>query len=343
MSKNSIKVLIAGIGGASLGTEILKSLTVTKRYQIFGCDISEHAYGHYQPQFTETFLIDKKKYAEKILEICVKRNIQAVIPGGEEPLLLLINFIKEFQKEEIHLATNSPEVVALCSDKKKLFHALKNYSFRIPNTISVEKIEDFKEFSFPCIIKPSLESGGSRFVFIASNNEEAKVYFRYLINNNQQPIVQEYIPADNGEFTVGVLSSIEGNIIGSIAMKRIFNAKLSVSVKTNSGLISSGYSQGLIDDFTDIREQSETIAKTIRSKGPINIQGRLLGKTFIPFEINPRFSASTFLRTMSGFNEIDIHLRSVLNGEIIKQGPIKSGFYLRSLDEIFVEKGKVKN
>ena len=60
-------VLIAGIGGASLGTEILKSLILAGDYNIYGCDISEYAYGHYQPGFVKTFLVDRENYIKLIL------------------------------------------------------------------------------------------------------------------------------------------------------------------------------------------------------------------------------------------------------------------------------------
>ena len=46
---NRLKVMIAGVGGASLGTEILKSLKITNRYDIFGCDISPTAYPQRNP------------------------------------------------------------------------------------------------------------------------------------------------------------------------------------------------------------------------------------------------------------------------------------------------------
>ena len=63
MSKESrimIKVMIAGIGGASLGTEILKSLVLAGNYKVFGCDISSTAYGLYDEDFEKTLDINLK-------------------------------------------------------------------------------------------------------------------------------------------------------------------------------------------------------------------------------------------------------------------------------------------
>jgi carbamoyl-phosphate synthase large subunit len=61
-----------------------------------------------------------------------------------------------------------------------------------------------------------------------------------------------------------------------------------------------------------VRAKAEAIAQALGSVGPLNIQGRLDSGEFVPFEINPRFSGTTPMRAMAGFNEpellIDWHL-----------------------------------
>ena len=101
-------------------------------------------------------------------------------------------------------------------------------------------------------------------------------------------------------------------------------------------MISSGYSQGLIDDFPDVRFTAERIALGVGSRGPMNIQGRVRDGVFVPFEINPRFSASVYLRALAGFNEVAIYLDFLLHGLEPKPCEIRSGWYLRSLSEIVV-------
>jgi carbamoyl-phosphate synthase large subunit len=345
MSYNQIPVLIAGIGGASLGTEIFKCLKMTGRYAVYGCDISEYAYGHYQGGFEKTFLIKREGYVESIREICLSYGIKAIIPGGEEPLGLLGPLSSEFETMGVHIAANSPEVIAICSNKEELFKKLGELDITIPKTVVIKEYNDFgqlEDMPYPCIIKPATCTGGSRLVFLAESSEEVKVYINLLQLNHCTALVQEYIPLDGGEFTVGVLSLPDGSLVGSIAMQRFFNAKLSVSLKTKTGLISSGYSQGLIDEFSEIRSQAERIAQALGSTGPMNIQGRIHNGQLIPFEINPRLSASTYLRALAGFNEVDIYLSHVfLNGkQTVPQ--IQPGYYLRSLSEIYVPKEGLK-
>lgn len=336
-----INVLITGIAGASLGTEILKCLQLAKNYCIFGCDISNLAFGHYQEGFKETFVADPNNYVESVIDICKKNDIKYIIPGGEQPMTILGNSSELIKGNGITLVSNSQGIINKFSDKEETFKTLANLGFSIPLTIRVKTINDLNEMVFPCIVKPAKDSGGSSFVFLAGNKEEAWIYAEYLIKNNKIPLLQEYIDEKDGEFTVGVLSLPNEHIVGSIALRRTFNSKLSIFSKTATGLISSGYSQGLIDKFPDICKAAENIAKKIKSVGPINIQGRIKNGIFVPFEINPRFSASTYLRAMASFNEIDIYLKYLIDGSINYPSEIKYGYYMRSFSEIFVNRGDI--
>jgi carbamoyl-phosphate synthase large subunit len=342
MKHKKNRVLIAGIGGASLGTEVLKSLILAGRYEIYGADISPLAFGHYQEGFKETFLIDRNDYVQHIKTVCVNNKIEVIVPGGEQPMTLLGPYKLEFESLGIKMAFNSAEVISLCSNKDRLFEYLQQGDTRLPKTIKACHVDDLGDFPCPCVIKPAAGSGGSAMVFLASTRDEALQYLGYVLNNTPVAVVQEYIPVDEGEFTIGVLSLPNGRLYGSIALKRIFNSKLSVLANTKTGLISSGYSQGLIDDFPDLCQQAEHISKAINSVGPVNIQARVRNGILLPFEINPRFSASTYLRALAGFNEIDIFLQYILNGIEIDFPNIRPGYYLRSLDEVYVPLDKVR-
>jgi carbamoyl-phosphate synthase large subunit len=177
---------------------------------------------------------------------------------------------------------------------------------------------------------------------MALNPAEIALYVEHILCNGCTALVQDYIGLDEGEFTVGVLSLPNGRLVGSLAMQRLFNAKLSVLVSTPAGLISSGSSQGLIDDFLAVRVQAEKIAQALGSVGPVNVQGRVRDGVLVPFEVNPRFSASTYLRTMAGFNEIDLYLQNVLYGTDPQVGPIRPGYYMRSFAEQYVPKEAIK-
>jgi len=335
-------VLIAGVGGASLGTEIFKSLRHSRNYNVFGADISPYAYGLYQEGFVKTYVVDRKKYVQNILDICKKEKIDAIIPGGEEPLQLLCNHKDLFAKEGVLLAINSKKVIELCTDKIETFDYLSNQGIPVPITKLIDDVKDLNSLDYPCIIKPSTGSGGSVFAYLAEDAEEALLYISYLKKRGIKAVTQEYIPDDEGEYTVGVLSLPNAKLVGSIALKRFFNSKLSYLLKYDDRIISSGYSQGLIDDFKNVRMQAEEFALKINNCGPLNIQGRLKNGVFYPFELNARFSASTYLRAMAGFNEVDIFLQFIFEHKYTVPKNIKYGYYFRSLEEKYISYEEIK-
>ncbi len=332
----SCKVLIAGIGGASLGTEILKCLVDAGGYRIFGCDISELAFGHYGEGFEKTYLADRDRYVDSLLQICGKVQPQIVVPGAEQPTVLLADAAARFEEQGIRLAINSPDVIKTCSDKAACFRKLDELGIPTPRTVTYSSQSSLDGLSFPAIVKPSTGSGGSDLVMLATDAAEAELYADFLTKNGRTAVIQEYIPEDEGEFTVGVLSSMDRVVAGSVALKRTFQSKLTVASRSSGGLVSSGYSQGLVDDFPEVRASCEDIAAALGSAGPLNVQGRCRNGQFLPFEINPRFSASVYLRALAGVNEIDAYIRSVVYGESIRLPKARTGYVLRSLDEVFV-------
>lgn len=336
------KVMIAGIGGASLGTEISKCLALTKKYEIFGCDISSTAYGLYDDVFIQTYSVVRENYVFDVLGLCQDVGVKWIIPGGEQPNALLGAAAELFLQKGIRVVTNDTATVELFSDKKATFNKLLNSRISIPITRELTNAADLNFVGLPCIVKPATGTGGSASVFFAVNIDEAMIYAEFIRRNGSTPIAQEYIDDNEGEFTIGVLSLPDSQVVGSIALRRVLDAKLSVAYRGRGGVISSGYSQGYIDEYSDLCKQAEHIADAIQSRGPINIQGRVRDGILMPFEINPRFSASTYLRALAGFNEIDILLEYLKTGDIPILAPIKPGWYLRSLTENYVAKESVK-
>ena len=326
-----MRVMIAGLAGASLGTEIVKCLEATGQYDIFGCDISPLAYGMYSMKINQSFVVDIATYIDSIIGICKQNNIQFLVPGGEQPMVLLAASYSRIKESGINLVCNTNEIVKLFSDKKATFEFLRENGFSIPKTISIENgdISIIDEISFPCIVKPSSGTGGSDSVFLATSKDECVLYSELLMRNNRPVLIQEYIDLDEGEFTIGVLSDTNSNIISSVAMQRIFNSKLSVSYKGKKGLISSGYSQGLISDFPELRRQAEAIAIAADSRGPLNIQGRVKNGILIPFEINPRFSSTVLFRHLLGFKDVIWAIESKMEDKIDAYSPpnVGSTFY----------------
>lgn len=335
------RVLVAGAGGASLGTEALKALALTGRYEVVMADVSPMAFGLYQPEATVGHVLRLQSYIDELIACCQRERVQFVLPGAEATLKLINGSRQRLLAAGITPVLNRSEVIRACSDKSITFETLKKLGIPVPQTRVLTRAEDLDDFPVPCVIKPVTETGGSAMVSAASTRAEALMFAKWIWKAGLKAIAQEYLPPDLGEFTVGVLRF--GSWIGSIAMKRAFPCKLSYLLKTEQFIISSGYSQGLIDAFPEVCAQAEYIASALDSYGPLNIQGRFVNGTFYPFEINPRFSATTYLRAMAGFTEIEIFLDHLAGDAIPAKPEIRRGYYLRSLAEMFVPVERIGN
>lgn len=334
------RILVAGAGGASLGSEILKALALTGRYEVVVADVSPLAYGLYQPEAAGGHVLRLQHYIPNLIACCQREGAQLLLPGAEATLRLISDSRQSFLDAGIIPVMNKPEIIRACSDKSITFDSLKKLGIPVPRTRVLTCAEDLEDFPTPCIIKPATETGGSALVSPAGTHAEALLYAQWIWKAGLKAIAQEYLPHTGGEFTVGVLRF--DSWIASIAMRREFPCKLSYLVKTQHFLISSGYSQGFIDAFPEVCSQAERIAAALDSYGPLNIQGRLVNGVFYPFEINPRFSATTHLRAMAGFPEIEIFLDHLAGGEPPPKPQIRPGYYLRSLAEMYVPTEEIK-
>jgi len=347
MTKDRVRVLITGVGGGSVGLQIMKALRLSEiPYHICGTDMSKLSLG--LPKADKGYVVPPaihSEYIPKILDICTHEEIQVIFPGSEPELKVFSENREIFENRSIFLAVNSPEVIDISMDKKQTFSFLKNLDIPIPKTKAIETIEDLNDIDFlPVIIKPYIGSGGSNNTFIAQDREELIFFCEYILKYGRKPLVQQYIGSHDNEYTVGVLSDREGNIISVVAIKRFILTALSNRLKIQSLhnkneilAISSGISQGEVVNDIGVMDQCREIALKIRSKGPINIQCRFVNNKVYPFEINPRFSGTTYMRTLAGVNEPDLIIRKCVLNEDIKENIVaKPGVAIRGLEEMFI-------
>lgn len=350
---DKISVLVTGVGGGGNGEQIIKALRMAENnYEIIGCDISPYSKGlkcvdipYVVPRANDP------TYLETLLSICKKHGVKALFPGSEPELLFLSRNREKILEEKIFLPVNPESVIETCMNKSKTFEFFEKNDFLFPKTKLLRTLNDARAWNiFPAILKPSVGSGGSAHTYIAQNQDELTMLSKYMLEGNICPeiVIQEYVGTPDSEYTVGILFDMDGNLINSIAVKRDLSSALSrrVSVPnrteyTDLGpnlVISSGISQGEIGRFLEVTSKCEEIAVKLGTCGPTNVQCRIYKGDVYVFEINPRFSGTTSLRAMVGYNEPDILIRKHLFGESIQPHfPYKSGIIVRGLDETYFD------
>jgi len=342
--KKEIPVLVAGVGGGSVGEQIVFALRAAETpYRIIAADMDPFSLGLYSAD--KGYLVPgatNESYLSKMLEICKKESVKVLIPGSVAELVKISKNRDFFEKQGILPLMNASNVIDLCQNKWKTYLFLRNNGFNVPESYLWKEGINGIEIANPVIIKPYVRTGGSRFVFVAQNNDELSFFLRFLKHQGYTPMVQKYIGSAEDEYTVGVLTSFEGELLGSIAIKRRLVSRLSTLYTIKNYRddskplhISTGVSQGLIDDFAEVRKNAEKIALKLGSKGPINIQCRVTEEGISVFDVNPRFSGTESLRALAGYNAPDALIKKYVLGEDINGLCYKKGTVLRGLVNYF--------
>ncbi len=345
-----IRVMVTAVGGGGHGEQVLKALLLgaDQRFEVVAADCDPKA-----PQLSLTSqsvvlpMASSPDYLDELLRNCRELGVKAIIHGCEPELMVFSRNRERLHEAGIFLPINPAEVIEICMDKRKTMDFLEEAGFSPPRTIACNSSEDLAAVDFyPVVLKPATGSGGSANCFIAQDSEElmALATYLHLDETEQAFIVQQYCGSPDSEYTVGVLTAMNGEVINSIAVKRNLAGSLGtrLAMKNRSGnplfgdrlVISSGISQGQLGRFPEVTEVCEKIAVAIGATGPVNIQCRTENGEVKVFEINPRFSGTTSLRAMAGYNEPLVLLRAHFFGEQAEEKfEYESPYIARSLVE----------
>ena len=322
-----ISVLVTGSGGGSIGEQLIKALKLEgDRYNIISSDSKGLSVGrHIANSFVKVPLANDKNYLRTLIEICNKHKVDVLIPGSEPELLKIANSIDLFEDLGIYVPINSLELISLCSDKLKFNDFLAQNGFKYPWTGLIDQGSELTKFQdFPYVLKP-LTGSGSTGVFIVQNSKELRNIVMYLGSEKIQ-ILQEYVGTLDAEYTVGILSTPTKGYIDHIVLRRDLDFGLSIKQKVHNKTkknylgtylgISTGVSQGTFVANNVIDDLVHKLVSVLSPESSINIQCRLHQDNAYVFEINPRFSGTTHLRALVGFNEPDYIIKDHFNLEV---------------------------
>ena len=342
--------MVTAVGGGGIGEQLVKALRLAKTpYRIIGTDLTVAAEKQCElDEYSALPISTDEKYLDALLEECVRRKVDVLLPGSEPELKVIAKHVEIIRQYVKLVAVNDQSVIEVCSDKFKTANFLSKNGFLAPKSWLISTMDELCLVDqFPLIVKPTV-GGGSQDVYLIQSRRELEMICGFLLGYHKTILVQDYVGRVDQEFTVGLLFDANGYLINSIALNRFILTSLSnrVKVLNRTGrndlgdilAISSGLSQGRVEDFPELRACCELIGQTLGAKFGINIQCRVVDKKPIIFEINPRFSGTSSIRAMLGFNEPDLLIRKHILGEVLSQRPAYNfGTVLRGLREVWVK------
>jgi carbamoyl-phosphate synthase large subunit len=347
--KSPMRVLVTAVSGGSIGEQICKCLQLDKNKRYFAT-ANIHGAEATQGVISADLRLSlppasSPDYLAAVMEVMSKHDLHAIVPGSEQELLKLCLSDDLMLNNERVLIANNRTTIATCLDKHAFQNCLAINGLKTPWQTLATSTDDviMPPCGFPVIVKPASNGGGSVMTYVAQDIQELRFFVQYLLQYNSVPLVQEYIGTAEDEFTIGVLHLPSGKHAGTVVLQRTILTGLSNRIRVKNRTqkdflgpvlaVSSGITQGVIVDRPEVAASAEGLAKKLGSTGPLNIQGRWTTDGFVAFEANPRFSGTSPMRALSGFNELSIMLDYFEHGTCEIPQTIKQGVFHRGLTE----------
>ncbi|MBU0571723.1 MAG: ATP-grasp domain-containing protein [Candidatus Omnitrophica bacterium] len=324
MSK--VKVGVTGTGSL-IGQAIIKSIKNSNRcgdVGVIGFDYFPDTIGSHWvdgnwilPDILRSD-VSSEEWLETLINAVSVEELQILFIGLDFELKLFAekkDIIAE--RTGCRVVVSDSEIIRIANDKYLTNQFLAENGFDHPKTVLIENM-DSSGMEYPCIIKPRVGQR-SRGVYIVNEKKELEAKAGEITD----PIVQELIGDENKEYTCGVIF-FDGEVKGTIALRR--------DLKEGNTL--NAY---LDEDAEDIKSYVKDVALALKPFGACNFQLRLddKGRPSL-FEINARYSGTTYMRALFGFNEVEYILRYLL-GEKPESFVLKGGKVKRFYDEVFIE------
>ena len=319
-----MNILVTGVG-STLGYGILETIKQSGlNFQVTGTDYLNTAVGLYQVDYPyilpDIFQNPQKEVAwlKAIQKIISERKIKYVLVGldFEVPLFAKHKTYLE-NKTDCKVIVSSVDVVEICNDKWLTYCFLRDSGFNAPRSCLPDGLDEFVEsVPFPWILKPR-EGSTSKGLYRINNIDT----LNHALENCDNPIIQEEVGDIDGEFTCGVVV-VNGRILSSIPLRR----------KLKNGNTSIAY----FNKMDEVDRYIRQIAEKLNPDGPINIQLRITANGPMVFEINPRFSGTTPVRSSFGVNEVSILIKYLETGILSDKPSPKEGMVIRYTVDQFV-------
>jgi carbamoyl-phosphate synthase large subunit len=316
-------ILVTG-AGAVLGQGILRSLQeYSNDFIIHTADPDHRSSGHWLGNKAHTVkMANDPDYLNSIENIIQTEKIDIVLIGTDTELPIF-SYNKKLLEEKyrVIIVVSNSKVIEIANDKFLTSNFLKNNGFHFPisyMSYDQDGISLLKEQNnYPYIAKP-IDGARSKGVEIINDEKDLNRVTSY--RNNL--VIQEYIAETDGEFTSGCL---------------VFNRKC-VAVVTLKRDLRDGntYRAYYSDDFEKYNSFISSVAEKLGVEGPCNFQFRIKNGQPVIFEINSRFSGTTPLRFIFGFNEVKACVNYYLFNSEIEKFKLKPGVVMRTWSDIFV-------
>lgn len=323
-----MKALVTG-AGAVLGQGIIKALRQsTLSCEIVAADPNPLSAGLYWADTPYRVPLASDPGYGAAVEAIIDRERPDVVLVGTD--VELAHFARHRAALEDAFGTrvlvSDPRVIAIADDKYETYRFFAAAGLDPPHSALGDDAEAVHQLiydiGFPLVVKPRV---GARSVGVSLVHNLSEL--RQSLDGRAGLVVQECIGTEDREYTAGVL---------------VFAGEAQASIVMRRDLRDGNTYRAYVAEYGALNERVRAFGAMLAPHGPVNFQFRVAadGRPRV-FEINARFSGTTPLRALAGFNEVEMCVRHLLFGEPVRQPAIRPGVILRHLDELFVSEDRI--
>lgn len=312
-----MKTVLITCVGSGVGQSVVDSLKLVKGYKIIGADGTHNVYAK---SFCHDFVISSNmtndNYTDDIINICLEKKVDIVIPGHDQELLIFSKNINKFNSKNLKVLVSEPRIIEI-SRNKQIWHDffVKNGCKIVPTYSLKDYISNPDKSFLPAIVKPAGGSA-SQGISIINNIEELK-------NLNEEDIIQPYLFPEKTDKNYDLIKKqvSKGKFVqmSEISIQLLF----STESKLKGIFISKNTLKNGVPIFIDPIDPKKfkylneilnfiPVLEINKVCGPVNLQGRITDKGLYFFEMNMRFTGITGNRALLGFNEVDYLIKNFL-------------------------------
>lgn len=314
-------VLVTSIGG-DLGKAVCKALQISQyNINIVGTDCK-----HYEPYplFCDEFHVipraDAPDYLHFIRRYTDMHTIDLIYICSEQELFYMREHFDTINDSlRAKIVMHPAPIIDLCRDKLKTTAFLKEKSLpyapaaRYDATQPIDR--QLENFTLPLIVKKTVGCG-SKNVYVINKIED----FNDIRDLDPSYMLQTYIYGT--EYTNAVYCDYLTRNLHVMTLERVLKDGMSYETK-------------VVFD-TQIEGLCKEIAKKLDIRGSINIQLRKQdGHAPVVFEINPRYSSTSFIRARFGFNDVLFAFENLVLNKPIAEPEIITGSAYRYITEFY--------
>ncbi|MFN8035808.1 MAG: ATP-grasp domain-containing protein [Acidimicrobiia bacterium] len=314
-----MRVLVTG-AGALLGQGVIRSLLASSLdVEIAAVDPSPLAAGLYWAQRSRLVpMATEPNYLEHMDALLGEERPDVVLIGTDVELPLFAEHREELEhRHNTRIVVSDPQAVRIAGDKYETFQFMRQHGFWAPDScLPGAEQELIERVGFPLVVKPR---AGARSIGVHIAHDRAEL--EHAVRVVRDPVIQQLVGTEADEFTAGVLC-FDGHCHASIVMRR--------------DLRDGNTYRAFVEPYPELNAVVRAMGEKLAPYGPANFQFRLSEGEVKVFEINARFSGTTPIRMLAGFNEVEAVLRHVVYGEPISQPELLPLTILRHWSETIV-------